>query len=450
MPRAVNFDFYNSLQSLAELSIIYIKDHIWTFVRIIFLICVIIVMKSSKKLFGEERADRIEEKWNKIIEKAEDVLDDFFLSVKKYAERIFLLWSPSKSILILFLIILLLTLPIGKSKDVVEFIKDVSPYLLGAFTTVVIASFIIAVALYGSEKVNIGDMIEFENHVGRIKKVGLIYTEIETPKNEIIYIPNIMLSAKVMKRLSRQKIGGEKPYIAHFETTLSYEIPFGIVYCLFFLTIKDTVDDFENDLRKRRMKRGMECIRGIEENMGDIIRKLKMDRDELEEKIGELEKKRRECEKNINAKISHVRKNRNKIEKQIEEKFRREELIGENVHDEASCIIRRRLEELAYAKKEYKIEYDYDISELKKDRNILKERIEELENQQKEYKYTPYVLIKKLDKYTVNYEFCVFTDHPFYILKINHYLMKNLKRRFDEFGIEIMSPLQVSKREFNE
>lgn len=290
-------------------------------------------------------------------------LIELFQKFRKATEDSFSLWEPLRAVIVIFAIISLVAFLLGELLTIIEWVGGMLPYLLGGIATIVIASFAISLVLYSGEKIKKGDMIEFENQIGKIEKLGPVFTQIETPKNETIHVPNIMLTTKSLKRLTRQETNSEKPYIAHFSTTLSYKIPFGIVYCLFFLAIRDTADDLENDFERKRIGKGCECIRGLKED--------------IENKIGEL------------STAPH--------------------------------------------------------------KTLARKRTRDLENQLKEHQeYKPYVLIRKLDNFTVNYEFCVFTDYPFHILKINHYIMKNLKRRFDEFGIEIMSPLQVSRRDFNE
>lgn len=260
----------------------------------------------------------------------------------------------------------------GELASLFRVMAGLLPYLLGGVTTIAITSLVISVFLYGSGVMRMGDMIEFDGQIGEITEMGPIFSKIETPRNETIHIPNIILMKRSLKRLTRRRMIGEKPYIAHFSTTLSRRIPFAIVYCLFFLAIRDTVDDLENDFEKKRIDRGYECIRGLKED--------------IERKIGELEK------------ILMATQNR---------------------------------------------------SRSTPGKDLVMERIVELKNQLCEHvEYKPHFLIKKLGNHTVTYEFCVYTDHPFHLLKINHHIMRNLKRRFDEFGIEIMSPLQVSRRDF--
>jgi small-conductance mechanosensitive channel len=275
--------------------------------------------------------------------------------------------------------------------DLLNAIYKFLPYIFAAIAAFIVLSIIISIILRITENIDIGDMIEFENHIGKIRKMGFFYTYIRTPKNERVYIPNIFFSQKTMKKLSKKDIKKTKPYIARFRATLSYRIPFGIVNSLFSLAIRDTADDLENESRRGIIKRGMECIRGFKED--------------IEKNIEELEEDEKETKHEIES----------------------------------------------YQGKDKSKENKKKIEELKKKKTILAGRIEELKTQLgKSETYTPYVLIRELDNYTINYEFCVFTNHPFHLLKINHYVMKNLKKRFDEFGVEIMSPLQISKREFNE
>lgn len=84
--------------------------------------------------------------------------------------------------------------------------------------------------------------------------------------------------------------------------------------------------------------------------------------------------------------------------------------------------------------------------ELKRKRYEISQRIEELETQLKEYKkYTPRVILKRQYDRTDNYEFYFFTNDPFHYAEINHYVMKNLKRRLNEFRIETSPQLHVSE-----
>ena len=213
-------------------------------------------------------------------------------SLRRITEETFLLWEPLKAVLIFFVFIFSIAFLFGKLIILLEGIQDIVPYLLGAIATLIIASFAVSAVLYVSEKIRVGDMIEFEGQLGKITKLGPIFTKIETPKNETIHIPNIMLTTKSMKRLTRKKI--ERPYIAHFSATLSYKIPLGIVYNLFFLAIKDTVDDLENDFGSGRISRGCECIRGFKEDIEEKIKELKEYKKTLQGKIDELRIK--ECD----------------------------------------------------------------------------------------------------------------------------------------------------------
>lgn len=360
----------------------YIEDHFSTLIRVIvfvFLSVILFDFLSVRKRIVTSVSRRLPRKIKRKIgiKRVQHYLETF----KQEVEKI-LPWS-AVSYGILILIWIFFAFPLfGNLMTLIDAIGIFLPFILGAIATFIIVSIIVSVVLRITENIEVGDVIEFETHMGKIKKLGFFFTCIRTPKNEKVYIPNIMLSTKTMKKLGKQKIKGERPYIARFETTLSYRIPIGIINSLFFLAIRDTADDFENDFKNERIKKGMECIRGL---------------DDLSKKIEELEKDKEKTEKRIRSADQEER------------------------------------------------------HELEEKRNVLEKRIKELKIQQENWKkYTPFVLIRNLDNYTVNYEFCVCTNHPSQLLKINHYVMKNLKRRFDEFGVEIMSPLQVSKREFNE
>lgn len=359
----------------------YIVTHSWILFKIMILIIFSIILFnffSARTEIGSAVSKRLP----RCIKRIEDNINNLTRKFKDETEKI-LPWSAVSYGILILAWIFLMTLLFGKFMTLMNVISEVLPYILGAIAAFAILGIIISIVLRITENIKIGDMVEFDNHIGKIKKLGFVYTYIRTPKNERVYIPNIMLSTKTMKRLSRQKAEDEKPYITRFETTLTYKIPLGIVTSLFSLAIRDTADDLEGDFKNERLKKGVECIRSLED---------------VSEKIEELKKYRKKIEKMI--------RNTNREEK------------------------REKLENKRY---------------------ILDKRIRELENQKKDWKkYTPFVLVRKLDNYTVNYEFCVFTNHPSQLLKINHYVMKNLKKRFDEFGVEIMSPLQVSKREFNE
>ena len=52
----------------------------------------------------------------------------------------------------------------------------------------------------------VGDMIEFKNYIGEVKSIELFYTRIKTDQNELVIIPNGMITSNELRNMTKEKV----------------------------------------------------------------------------------------------------------------------------------------------------------------------------------------------------------------------------------------------------
>ena len=52
----------------------------------------------------------------------------------------------------------------------------------------------------------VGNMIEFKNYIGEVKSIELFYTRIKTPQNELVIIPNGMITSSELRNMTKEKV----------------------------------------------------------------------------------------------------------------------------------------------------------------------------------------------------------------------------------------------------
>ena len=52
----------------------------------------------------------------------------------------------------------------------------------------------------------VGDMIEFKNYIGEVRSIELFYTRIKTPQNELVIIPNGMITSNELRNMTKEKV----------------------------------------------------------------------------------------------------------------------------------------------------------------------------------------------------------------------------------------------------
>lgn len=52
----------------------------------------------------------------------------------------------------------------------------------------------------------VGHMIEYKNYIGEVKSIELFYTRIKTPQNELVIIPNGMITSSELRNMTKEKV----------------------------------------------------------------------------------------------------------------------------------------------------------------------------------------------------------------------------------------------------
>lgn len=52
----------------------------------------------------------------------------------------------------------------------------------------------------------VGHMIEYKNYTGEVKSIELFYTRIKTPQNELVIIPNGMITSNELRNMTKEKV----------------------------------------------------------------------------------------------------------------------------------------------------------------------------------------------------------------------------------------------------
>ena len=53
---------------------------------------------------------------------------------------------------------------------------------------------------------SVGHMIEYKNYTGEVKSIELFYTRIKTPQNELVIIPNGMITSNELRNMTKEKV----------------------------------------------------------------------------------------------------------------------------------------------------------------------------------------------------------------------------------------------------
>ena len=52
----------------------------------------------------------------------------------------------------------------------------------------------------------VGHMIEYKNYIGEVKSIEIFYTRIKTPQNELVIIPNGMITSSELRNMTKEKV----------------------------------------------------------------------------------------------------------------------------------------------------------------------------------------------------------------------------------------------------
>ena len=52
----------------------------------------------------------------------------------------------------------------------------------------------------------VGHMIEYKNYIGEVKSIEIFYTRIKTPQNELVIIPNGMITSNELRNMTKEKV----------------------------------------------------------------------------------------------------------------------------------------------------------------------------------------------------------------------------------------------------
>ena len=53
---------------------------------------------------------------------------------------------------------------------------------------------------------SVGHMIEYKNYIGEVKSIEIFYTRIKTPQNELVIIPNGMITSNELRNMTKEKV----------------------------------------------------------------------------------------------------------------------------------------------------------------------------------------------------------------------------------------------------
>ena len=59
----------------------------------------------------------------------------------------------------------------------------------------------------------VGHMIEYKNYIGEVKSIEIFYTRIKTPQNELVIIPNGMITSNELRNMTKEKVKRLDPKI---------------------------------------------------------------------------------------------------------------------------------------------------------------------------------------------------------------------------------------------
>jgi len=92
-------------------------------------------------------------------------------------------------------------------------------FILGLFSSSVLGNVLGYAILGGTNEFKVGDRVQIGNCYGDVVEVGIFFTRIKTPKDEIISIPNLTVMSKEIQNFS-----AEKEVLIYTQVTLGYDV----------------------------------------------------------------------------------------------------------------------------------------------------------------------------------------------------------------------------------
>lgn len=171
-----------------------------------------------------------------VIEKFMSLLYINFIK-KKIGETYFLKFGVVLiKIAIYFVALLLIIAKIpGLSKDIIQVLGIVVGGIFAFSSSTIIANAMSGILIDFIKPYRVGDMVKIDEHLGVVKKIDIFHTQIETPKNEILTIPNnSVMSKAVVINLS------DEHYLIDASVSISYDTPRKVVEKLLLQAAKKT------------------------------------------------------------------------------------------------------------------------------------------------------------------------------------------------------------------
>jgi small-conductance mechanosensitive channel len=115
------------------------------------------------------------------------------------------------------IVLILIGLP-GISNNVIQLLGLVAGAIVAFSSSTLIANLMSGVLIKMIEPYKVGNIIQIKNNFGKVYHIGLFHTEIQSPKREIINIPNLVAISDIITNFS------ESGYIVNVTVSLGYDI----------------------------------------------------------------------------------------------------------------------------------------------------------------------------------------------------------------------------------
>lgn len=167
------------------------KENIMTFIqtnslKIVFIVCVFYIAKNLKKYFNKG----LKHLFEKV--KMEQSISTFLISM----------FSIVYYVILAFLIVDILGINITA---ITAFLGTIS-IVLGLAFKETLANFCGGIIILTFKPFKVGDLVEYKDYVGTVKAIELFYTRIVNPQNELIIIPNGIITNTEIRNISKQEI----------------------------------------------------------------------------------------------------------------------------------------------------------------------------------------------------------------------------------------------------
>ena len=170
------------------------------------------------------------------------ILIEFF--IRKAYKKYRVAYGPSRHVerteftlrvvvLVIGIILILANIP-GITQNAVRLTAAGIGLILALSSTTLIANGMSGTIIKFSGFYNVGDMVKIGGYFGKVSEVGVFHTELQTPKRELVTVPNSVVFKEPFVNYTEEK------YIVNIPVTISYNIDRKVVSDLLLNALKDT------------------------------------------------------------------------------------------------------------------------------------------------------------------------------------------------------------------